>query len=188
MSWDMPRNTKPPPPPPKGTRHPGAGRKKGQPNRISVEVRQLVGELVTNVQYQAKLRRDFQARKVHPTIESLVWTYHLGKPTQPIAVSGSMAIDVNARIEEERRIFATLDIADLEQLAAESQALVNRAVELSKIAGNREEIPQDVVVEAETTKDPSELLGNTAESYKHHSVNQPTIHDADPINPHETEG
>jgi hypothetical protein len=182
----MPR--KPPKPPPKGTRYPGAGRAKGTPNRISVEARVLISELINNAQYQAKLRRDFTARKVHPTIESLVWTYHLGKPNQPITLSGGLALDVNARLEEERRVFAQLDIHDLEQLAAESQALVNRAVALAKIAGNGEDQPLDVVVEAKPENLPSELLTNTSESYKRSSVNQPTIHNADPINPHDTEG
>jgi hypothetical protein len=182
----MPRKL--PPIPAKGTRHPGAGRKKGTPNRISVEVRQLVGELVTNATYQAKLRRDFQARKVHPTIESMLWSYHLGKPTQPIEMSGSMAIDVNARLEEERRIFATLDIADLEQLAAESQALVNRAIELAQIAGNREADPLHVVVEAKGENPPSESLTNSAESYNARYVNQSTIEDIEAVKPRDTEG
>jgi hypothetical protein len=124
----MPRT--PPPVWPKGTRPPNSGRKKGTPNRITVEVRQLVSELVTDRAYQQKLRSDFRRRKVHPTIEALIWTYHLGKPRQTIDVTAT--VDVDARLEEEKRIFATLDLADLEQLAAESQALVDRALALSR--------------------------------------------------------
>ena len=112
-------------------RHPGAGRKKGQINRITVEARTLVSQLVGNPNYQHKLRRDFELRKVHPTIESLVWQYHLGKPTQPVNIQGGLSIDIDARLDEERRVFASLDIADLEQLAAESQALVDRAFQLA---------------------------------------------------------
>src|SRR5215203_4872971 len=97
---------KPPPAPPKGTRHPGAGRKPGTPNRITVEARTLVSELVGNPNYQRKLRIDFERRKVHPTIESLIWTYHLGKPTQPIAMSGGLALDVTALLAEAREVFA----------------------------------------------------------------------------------
>src|SRR5262245_218331 len=130
----MPR--KPPPAPAKGTRHPGAGRQKGTPNRISVEARTLVSQLVTDPAYQHRLRADFKVRRVHPTIESLIWQFHIGKPAQPINVSGSMALDVAGRLEEERRIFAQLDVRDLEQLAAESQALVDRAVALARIAAN----------------------------------------------------
>jgi hypothetical protein len=148
----MPHRT--PPPPPKGTRHPGAGRRKGTPNRITVEVRQLVSELVNNVNYQHRLRADFERRKVHPTIEALIWSYHLGKPTQPVAVSGGLALDVSGRLEEERRIFAQLDVADLEVLAAESQRLVDRALELTRAAKAEvlppvtEPTPQDIDIGA----------------------------------------
>ena len=128
----MPR--KPPPAPAKGTRHPGAGRVRGQPNKISVEARVLASQLVNDTAYQFRLRQDFRRRRVHPTIESLIWAYHLGKPVAPIAVSGALALDVNARLEEERRVFASLDLADLEQLAAESQAMVDRAYQLAKVA------------------------------------------------------
>ena len=158
---------KPPPPPPKGTRYPGAGRKPGTPNKISVEVRQLVSELVNNVAYQHKLRADFQRRKVHPTIEALIWTYHLGKPKQTIDVTAT--VDVNARLAEEKAIFATLDVGDLEQLAAESQALVDRALALSR-ARLAAAIPQDVVVEGETSPEPSESLGKTSGSDNGSSV------------------
>jgi hypothetical protein len=102
------------------------------PNKITVEARTLASQLVNDAAYQAKLREEFRRRRVHPTIEALIWTYHLGKPTQSIAVSGSMAFDVQARLEEERRLFASLDIHDLEQLAAESQALVDRAFALAR--------------------------------------------------------
>jgi len=119
-----------------------------------------------------KLRRDFVARKVHPAIESLVWSYHLGKPSQPLEVTGSMALDVHARLEEERRVFAQLDIRDLEQLAAESQALVDRAFQLAKIASNAPQDPQDVVVRENEENPPSEMLGKGAESYKRAYDNQ----------------
>ena len=123
---------KPPPIWPKGTRPPNSGRKKGVPNKISVEARTLASQLVNDVIYQTKLRDDFRRRRAHPTIEALIWTYHLGKPPQAIAVSGSMAFDVQARLDEERRVFANLDIHDLEQLARESQALVDRAFALAR--------------------------------------------------------
>ena len=156
----MPR--RPPPRPPKGSRF-GQGRAKGTPNKVSVEVRQLVSELVTNASYQQKLRRDFQARKVHPTIESLVWAYYLGKPRQDIAVTATVTVD--AKIEAERRAFALLDLRDMEVLAAESQALVDRAMALA-----RARIPQDVVVEAEPVETGAELLGNTSGSDNSDSV------------------
>jgi len=169
----MPR--RPPPPPPKGTKHPGAGRAKGTPNKISVEARQLASELVTDVNYQHRLRADFRQRRVHPTIESLIWTYHLGKPTQPIAVTGSMALDVSARLEDERQAFSLLDISDLEQLAAESQALVDKAFRLAHLARFEGDRPLDVVVEALPDKGSSESLAITRESDNESYVNPEAI-------------
>ena len=161
---------------PKGTRPPNSGRKKGTPNRITVEARTLVSELVTNPNYQHKLRVDFARRKVHPTIESLIWTYHLGKPTQPIAVAGALALDVTTRLDEERAVFAQLDIHDLEQLAAESQALVDKALRLAKVASNRALSPPEVVVEGESVENCS---ANQTESDNVDSVNLQTIENID---------
>src|SRR5215467_8477591 len=92
-----------PPPPPKGTKHPGAGRAKGTPNKISVEVKALVGQLVNDPAYQYRLRHDFRLRRVHPTIEAMIWTYHLGKPKQQIELQGNVGLEVSARLEAERR-------------------------------------------------------------------------------------
>lgn len=64
----MPRT--PPPVWPKGTRPPNSGRKKGTPNRSSVEVKALVSQLVNDVAYQHQLRDDFRRRKVAPAIEA----------------------------------------------------------------------------------------------------------------------
>lgn len=175
--------SKPPPAPAKGTRHPGAGRVKGTPNKISVEVRQLVSELVNNAQYQWKLRHDFEVRKVHPTIEALIWTYHLGKPKQTVELNAT--VDVSARIEEERRVFAGLDVGDLEQLAAESQRLVDRAMALSRTRLGTS-TPPDIVVEAERTETPAETLGNSAGSDNGSSVNPAEVSDATPITPDDT--
>ena len=148
----------------------------------------LVSELLTNENYQHKLRRDFTRRKVHPAIESMLWSYHLGKPAQPIEMSGGLALDVNARIAEERRVFAQLDITDLEQLAAESQALVNRAFALAKVAEGGHATPQDIVVEAKPENPPSESLAITPESNNGSYVNQAIIPHSKPITPSDTEG
>lgn len=103
----------------------------GTPNRVSVEARTLAAQLVNDVAYQMKLRRDFKLRKVHPTIEALIWSYHLGRPQQSIDIAARVDIEATARLVEERRAFSVLDVAELEQLAAESQAIVDRALALS---------------------------------------------------------
>jgi len=118
-----------------------------QPNRITAESRQLVSQLVHDPAYQRRLREDFRRRKVHPTIEALIWNHHLGKPKQTLDLTAT--VEVNARLEEEKRVFATLDVADLEQLAAESQALVDRALTLSRARIAAAPIPQSIVGESE---------------------------------------
>ena len=150
--------------------------------------RELCAQLVTNERYQAKLRRDFERRKVHPTVENLVWAYHLGKPNQSIDLTGSVALNVSTRIEQERAAFAALDLHDLELLAAESQRLVDRAFQLAKMGETRKAIPQDVVVEANQEDQPSELLGITSESNKGRYVAYPESPSENPIKPHDTEG
>ena len=60
---------RPPPPHPRGTpRTPGSGRKRGTPNRKTVELRQLMGVLAGDVDYQHRLREDFRRRRVHPAV------------------------------------------------------------------------------------------------------------------------
>ena len=54
-------------------RTPGSGRKKGTPNRKTVEMRALMAALVDDVDYQHRLREDFRKRRVHSTTEARVW-------------------------------------------------------------------------------------------------------------------
>lgn len=158
---------------PKGQRCPGSGRVKGTPNRASVEVRQLIGDLVNSPKYQWKLRRDFDGRKVHPAVESMVWAYHLGKPRQDLNVTAS--VDVTGRLEEERRVFAQLDIGDLERLAAESQALVDKAMKLAKLSGpDRQTVDTAepfAPCQSTDTRNTEELLEKSGGSDNKRSVN-----------------
>ena len=168
---------KPPPIWPKGTRPPNSGRKKGVPNKISVEARTLASQLVNDVVYQTKLRDDFRRRKVHPTIEALIWSYHLGKPTQPIAMNGSMALDVRARLDEERRVFASLDIHDLEQIAAESQALVDKA--FAMVRANTSPMP--VAVSSSPAADVVDVTNEPNKQCTAHTISaQPDAAGAEP--------
>lgn len=154
---------------PKGSRYPGSGSRKGVPRAISVEARVLIAELVNSPRYQAKLREDFEARKVHPTIENMVWNYFIGKPRQDIDVNVNATI--TTRIEEERRLYAALDIEDLEQLAADSQAFVDRAIALAK-GRALPPMPLDVVVDPDLPIVSEESLRNCAGSDNPSSVNQ----------------
>lgn len=160
---------KPPPAPPKGTRHPGAGRARGTPNRITVAFKTLLGEMVGDPAYQWRLRRDFRARKVHPTIEAMVWAYHAGKPKTEIELSGNLGI--SRELEDDRQKLRTLGLTDLQALAAASQALVDQAFERAMDGRLLEARPLDVVVEALRPKAGAESLGKQAGSDSESSVN-----------------
>jgi hypothetical protein len=132
------------------------GRVKGTPNRISVDGKVLATQLVNSPTYQERLRRDFDRRKLHPAIEAMLWHYSHGKPVQPVLHAGS--IDTTHRLATEREAFAQLPLTDLEQLAAESQGLVNRALQLARTAAGEAATPQDVVEETENTGEPLENI------------------------------
>jgi len=140
----------PPPAPAKSTRHPGAGRQKGTPNRITVEACAFASQLVNHAAYHDRLRRDFRLRRVHPTIEALVWHYHFGRLSQRIEMDARY--EVNAKYEEERRILASLDLPDLEQFVAESEALMDRARALSRARTSAVASPATVEEEGARTE------------------------------------
>ncbi len=82
--------------------------------------------MVNDVGYQYRFRRDFTRRRVHPSIETLIWHYVAGKPKESIQMTSS--IEFSERLESERELFAKLDVKQLAELAAESQALVDKAM------------------------------------------------------------
>ena len=117
---------KPPPPRPRGSPKIG-GRRKGTPNRRTIEARLLCSNLVQDIDYQTRLRRDFIRRRVHPSIESMVWAYHLGKPKEQVEMTGKFTM--NQRLEAERQLIrSTLDPSELELLAEQSQRLLDEAL------------------------------------------------------------
>jgi len=117
---------RPPPPHPRGApRTAGSGRKKGTPNRRTVQMRELMTSLCHDVGYQSRLRADFRRRRVHPAIESLVWAHTIGKPTERVQLSAD--VTMSQKLDQERELFRKLSVEELEELAAESQALVDKA-------------------------------------------------------------
>ena len=99
-------------------------------------------ELVHDNAYQRRLRRDFCRRRVAPVTETAVWTRVLGPAPQAITVSADVTLD--ARLREERELFARLDLPDLERLAAKSEALVAEARELvaaQRVKNSRATVP-----------------------------------------------
>jgi hypothetical protein len=119
---------RPPPPHPRGTpRTPGSGRRRGTPNRPTVQMRELMNSLCDDVD---RLRADFRRRRVHPTIEALVWGHVVGKPTERVQLSAD--VTMNQKLEEERELFSRLSVQQMEEIAAESQALVDRVMAMAK--------------------------------------------------------
>ena len=112
---------------PKGSpKVPGSGRRRGTRNRRSIAASALASELLNDVGYQYRLRRDFTRRRVNPSIETLIWHYVAGKPKESIQMTGS--IGFSERLEAERELFSKLSIGQLEELAVASQALVDKAM------------------------------------------------------------
>jgi hypothetical protein len=160
--------------PKKGERVPGSGRKPGTPNKISVEVRTLIHQLVNDPAYQLKLRQDFRRRRVHPTIEALIWNYYIGKPKGEIELTGSFAIIQRQQAERER--LRSLSVEQLEALAEASQALLDAALDGRALP----QPPLDIVVSAKREEEPSETLEKRAGSDNQHSDNYvPNLNSSD---------
>lgn len=167
-----------PPPCPKGERTPGSGRKPGTPNKVSVAFRVLIGQMVEDPFYQHKLREDFRKRKVHPTVEALVWAYHIGKPKTEIELSGNL--ELSQRFENDRERLRGLSLEELEALAEESQAVIDRAFDRAMGGAYLQPLPQDVVVEALDSKADAELPAKDRGSDNGSFVNLVPESDTDP--------
>jgi hypothetical protein len=131
-------------------RVPGSGRKKGTKNRRSRAIQELFSALVLDKEYQDRLRRDFTARRVHSSIESLIWYYHAGKPRECIELSGAVA--VNQKLLAEREMLrATLEPDEIETLAIESQRIIDTAIQLAR-ARRQLSVQQENVPDGEIAK------------------------------------
>lgn len=58
------------------------GRKKGTPNKVTTEAKLFANRIVDDPVYLAKLEKDVRARRVHPSIESMLWHYAKGRPVE----------------------------------------------------------------------------------------------------------
>ena len=65
-------------------------------------MRELMSSLCGDVDYQYRLRADFRRRRVHPTIEALVWAHVAWKPRERVQLSADVAM--NPKLEQERAI------------------------------------------------------------------------------------
>jgi len=148
---------RPPPPHPRGEpRTAGSGRKKGTPNRRTVQLRELMTSLCHDVDYQYRLRADFRRRRVHPAIESLVWAHTVGKPTERVQISAD--VTMKQKLDEERELFARLSIEELEELARDNERLLAKA----RTMAQRQRLPPAAVTPPAAPMDNVE--SNTGES------------------------
>ena len=65
---------------------PRAGRPKGKLNRATEIMRGVAAKCCTDKEYQKKLLADFRARKVHPSVEQMMWAYFAGKPKDTLVI------------------------------------------------------------------------------------------------------
>jgi hypothetical protein len=88
-------------------------------------MRELMASICDDIHYQSRLRADFRRRRVHPTIEALVWHHVVGKPAERVQLSGDVAM--NQQLGQERELFAQLSVEDLQELAKDSERLLVKA-------------------------------------------------------------
>ena len=65
-----------------------AGRPKGTPNKVTVEVRNLARAMVQDEKYLAKLSRDLHAGKLPIQLVVMLWHYAYGKPKETHELTG----------------------------------------------------------------------------------------------------
>ncbi len=65
-----------------------AGRKKGVPNKATLEVRELARALTTgNDDYMKKLRTKLKNGSCSPTVETMLWHYAWGRPVERVELA-----------------------------------------------------------------------------------------------------
>ena len=59
-----------------------------------------------------------------------MWAHIVGKPTERVQLSAD--VTMSQKLDQERELFSKLSLEQLEELAAESQALVDKAMAMVK--------------------------------------------------------
>lgn len=77
----MPRGAKP------GERR--GGRKKGTPNKVTAEVREVCAQILGGADYQASLLERVKAGSLSPALECMLWHYAHGKPKDTLAIENA---------------------------------------------------------------------------------------------------
>ena len=68
------------------------GRKKGVPNKATIEVKEASRKLVDDPGYRLKLQKRLLEGKLAPAVECMLWHYAHGKPPDRLQVEGELAL------------------------------------------------------------------------------------------------
>lgn len=80
---------------------PRAGRPKGTPNKVTIEMREIARGLINDEQYQKTFQAAWRSRELAPAIEAMMYHYGYGKPKETHELTGADGgpIEVLTRIE-----------------------------------------------------------------------------------------
>jgi hypothetical protein len=71
----------------RGLKRGGPGRTLGVPNKATLEAKEFCRGLISDPEYQTKFVKAWRARRLPPGLESMVWSYAFGRPSQYAEVS-----------------------------------------------------------------------------------------------------
>lgn len=75
-----------------------AGRPKGVPNKVTLEVREAARQFVEDPVGQAKLLEQYQQGSMNPTVLQMLYHYAYGKPKDTLELQGGVAVTQVARV------------------------------------------------------------------------------------------
>lgn len=75
-----------------------AGRPKGVPNKVTLEIREAARQFVEDPAGQAKLLEQYQQGNLNPSVLQMLYHYAYGKPKDAIELKGGIAIAKVARV------------------------------------------------------------------------------------------
>ncbi len=67
----------------------GSGRRRGTPNKATVDIKALCQKLIGDATYFRKFKKRWREGALPPHVESMVWYYAFGKPTETIELGGT---------------------------------------------------------------------------------------------------
>ena len=100
-------------------------------------MRELTTSLCHVVDYQYRLRADFRRRRVHPAVETLVWSHVIGKPTERVQLSADVTMNQKLNQERELSVNGDASLSDYFRQKRRFQRLDSRLRRLLRIRRER---------------------------------------------------